>query len=315
MNISFTQPLSRAWKRMIAALFKPFDISVWFIVGFTAFLYGLTDSPFPGSGINIDDNDIQDIREFVDVPQTVWEWFQSNPFWGYVIVLGAVLLISIVLVLTWLSSRGAFMFLDNVVHRRAQVAKPWNEFRKQGNSLFIFRILFGIVVIFSFILIAALIILAVILMATETFTEFPIFLIIALGLFSLGIIVVVMYISMFLNNFVVPIMYQRSLLVLEGWRIFIKLYKQHISDFVIYGIFLFILYIGLFMGILLAGILTCCMGFLILIIPYLNAVLLLPISYTLRAYSIEFLEQFGPEFEIFPKMITDQTEPVTKQNE
>ena len=79
------------------------------------------------------------------------------------------------------------------------------------------------------------------------------------------------------------------------------------SDFVLYGLFLFALYIALGITIVLAGILTCCIGFLILVIPYLNSVILLPVSYTLRAYSVDFLEQFGSEFEIYPKEHEDKS--------
>jgi hypothetical protein len=46
---------------------------------------------------------------------------------------------------------------------------------------------------------------------------------------------------------------------------------------------------------------TCCIGFLLLIIPYIGSVVLLPVFYTFRAFSIEFLEQYGEEFVLFPK--------------
>ena len=43
------------------------------------------------------------------------------------------------------------MFLDNVVHNRAEIAKPWREFRKEGDSLFLWRLVFGIVAIAIFV--------------------------------------------------------------------------------------------------------------------------------------------------------------------
>jgi hypothetical protein len=36
-------------------------------------------------------------------------------------------------------------------------------------------------------------------------------------------------------------------------------------------------------------------------IPYIGSVILLPVSYTFRAFSIEFLAQFGEKFDVFPK--------------
>jgi hypothetical protein len=38
MTIRFMEPLGRAWQRMKQALFRPFDIHKWFVVGFNAFL-------------------------------------------------------------------------------------------------------------------------------------------------------------------------------------------------------------------------------------------------------------------------------------
>ena len=39
------------------------------------------------------------------------------------------------------------MFLDNVVHDRAQVLAPWHEYRKEGNSLFVWMLALSAVVI------------------------------------------------------------------------------------------------------------------------------------------------------------------------
>ena len=36
------------------------------------------------------------------------------------------------------------MFLDNVVHDRVEIARPWREYQKEGNSLFVWRLLFGL---------------------------------------------------------------------------------------------------------------------------------------------------------------------------
>jgi hypothetical protein len=310
MNISLTQPLGQAWRRMTEALFKPFDISVWFVVGFNSFLAGLTDSYFPGTGGKFKNDDFHEVRDFFDCPETIWDWLQTNPFWTSLILLGSLLLILLFFVFIWLSSRGAFMFLDNVILKQALVAKPWRDFQKQGNSVFIWRILFSLLVIVFIIFLAGAIILSVILGKTQEFTEFPIFLIIILSILFLLVILASLYVSMFLNNFVIPIMYQRKISVLKAWVVFLKLFKANIGHFLLYGLFLLILYFGLGIGIVVAGVFTCCLGFLLIIIPYIGSVVLLPVSYTFRAYSVEYLSQFGPEFEIFPKEPEGDSEKV-----
>jgi len=45
---------------------------------------------------------------------------------------------------------------------------------------------------------------------------------------------------------------------------------------------------------------TCLIFFVLLMIPYISSVVLLPVSYTYRAYSLEFLAQFGPDYSLFP---------------
>ncbi|HSA94906.1 MAG TPA: hypothetical protein VLJ16_02560, partial [Acidobacteriota bacterium] len=50
-----------------------------------------------------------------------------------------------------------------------------------------------------------------------------------------------------------------------------------------------------------AGLVTCCVGWFLLIIPYIGTVITLPFWYLLRAFSLEFLAQFGPDYDVFAK--------------
>ena len=76
--------------------------------------------------------------------------------------------------------------------------------------------------------------------------------------------------------------------------------------FLLYGIFILVLGILVVISVIIFGFVTLCIGFLLLIIPYISSVLLLPVSYTFRAYSVEFLEQFGDDFKIYPKQEEDE---------
>ena len=109
------------------------------------------------------------------------------------------------------------------------------------------------------------------------------------------------YISLFLNDFVVPIMYKYELNASRAWGKFLNLFGTHFWYFILYGLFIFVLVIFVVFLVISFVLMTCCLGGVLLIIPYIGSVLFLPVSVTFRALSIEFLEQFGPEFEIFPK--------------
>jgi hypothetical protein len=53
---------------------------------------------------------------------------------------------------------------------------------------------------------------------------------------------------------------------------------------------------------LAVGLLTCCFGLILLVIPYVGTVLTLPL-HTLAVYlSLEFLGQFGDDFRLLPPL-------------
>ncbi len=301
MNINYFDPLSRAWHRMVIALFKPFDLGKWFVVGFTAFLAGLTDSHGGGgnSGAKFDRH--YDFGYVVDFPRTAWEWLQDHQGWFTLIIFAMLTIIGIIILLTWLSSRGKFMFLDNVVHNRAKVTQPWHEFKNEGNSLFLWRVVFGFIILATIILFAVQSFMIAIDIYDRGFEPEFLAPIIGMGLLLLLVILVIAYISTFLNNFVIPLMYKNHISANQAWRRFLPLFSKHWGYFILFGLFLLVLYIVTVIIVITAGLLTCCIGFLLMIIPYIGSVVLLPISYTFMALGPEFLAQFGPEYDIFPR--------------
>lgn len=302
MNIDFVNPLSRGWGRMKKALFQPFNLKKWFVVGFTVFLAELTEGPNGNGTTGIHEKRHGDFGDVINFPGFAWEWLMNHPFWFGLIIIGIVCFIAFIILLTWLSSRGKFMFLDNVVYDRALVVNPWYEFRMHGNSLFLWRLGFGLIClgIIVLLLVAGFILAANIYHQTLKIHE-SVLLGIGLGLVVLAAICIIAYISMFLNNFIVPIMYKNGIKTTQAWQHFLQIFSRYPFHFILYGLFLLVLYIVVVIAVIIAGFLTCCIGLFLLMIPYINAVVLLPISYTFRAYSVEFLEQFGPEFKIFPE--------------
>ena len=285
---------------MKKALFHPFDIQKWFVVGFTAFLAGLLNgNPSANFSNSIDKRNIN-VDNIERIPQIVMEWINTHPFL-FILILAVIVFVFILLViLTWLSSRGSFMFLDNVVGDRARVSAPWHQFRFLGNSLFLWRIGFGLLcflVTLPFVVLSILTLLP--LMHGPGAGGYLIIFICLVGVTVL-LSLIAAYISMFANNFVVPIMYKHNLQVIAAWKVFIPILKSNLLHFLFYGLFLLLLGIGVGIAVIFTGCVTCCLFFILLMIPYINAVVLLPVSYTYRAYSLEFLAQFGPEYSLFP---------------
>jgi hypothetical protein len=299
MTILFMEPLSHAWNRMKIALFRPFDIHKWFVLGFNAFLAGLMDAS-NGSGGGRGGKG-GSFGEFIHFPQTAWAWLMDNPGWAVAILFLSVAAIVLGVVLTWVSSRGVFMFLDSIVHDRVEIARPWREYRKEGNSLFVWRLLFGLVCIALFAGLAAwFFIQGAALYDSGHSRAFPIALIFSLGLLALVILLVCGYISLFLKDFVAALMYKNRISAGEAWKIFLGLFGKHAFHFLGYGILLFLLMLVFVFVVIVTGLITCCIGWLLLVIPYIGTVVTLPFWYTLRAFSLEFLAQFGPEYNVFP---------------
>ena len=302
MSISYSYPLSNGWKQMKKALFQPFDISKWFRVGFTAWLAGLTDCRGGSSGNNNSHLGMHDQwNGFFNFPQTAWSWLMEHPVIFNLIIVGIVLLIVIAIVVTWVSSRGKFMFLHNVIHDKSEINEPWHEYKKEGNSLFLWQFSFGL---FAFAVFMIFLIYCFVTAKNLYYADLPgvaVFWSVAMMVLMLiGYFIIFGYISLFLKDFVVPIMYKHRVGVIKGWGEFLKLFFPHFFAFIGYGLFIFILGITVIIAVIFFALFTCCIGLLLIAIPYIGAVILLPISYTFRAFSIEFLAQFGDRYNVLP---------------
>jgi len=287
---------------MKKALFQPFDITKWFRIGFTAWLAGLTDCNGGSGSGNTNVNDKTDWVEFFNFPQTAHEWLLENPLWFGLIIAGLILIFIIVTILVWISSRGKFMFLHNVALEKSDISIPWHEYRKEGNSLFLWNFFYGWVTFLSFMAFLVHCFLTAKMLFFGDFDQLAVLGSIAgLVLILIAYIIVFGYISTFVDSFVIPIMFKNRVGILNGWSQFLSLLAKNIFSFILFGLFYFVLGIGIVIAVIFFALLTCCIGLLLLAIPYIGAVVLLPVSYTIRAFSIEFLSQFGDEYNVFPK--------------
>lgn len=311
MSIHYIEPLSRGISRTKKALFNPVDLRKWFTVGFAAFLASLVDvkisSGFPDPSLKRTAN--FNLEQVLYFPQRAWEWLGNHPLWSAVIAFALFVFLVFMVVITWLSARGKFVFLDNVVRGQARIVAPWYEYRNEANSFFWWNLFWGIVtsavtliyIIYCFVIMQGI---------YETSGQgraliYPAILA-GMGLFAISLVSTFFYVL--LRDFVSQIMYRNRI---PGWRAiqaFLPLLSNRFIHFLGYGIFRMILMILIITGVLICGCATCCIGFLILAIPYIGAVVLLPISYAMRAFSVEFLEQFGPEFQMFPVPDSDAAE-------
>jgi hypothetical protein len=312
MRIEFWGALARAWGRMKLLLFRPLDARRWLVLSFCAWVAALLDGSgggpkgggvkwSPGShGGRVDPTAAADaLREAWTQIVAGWHWVLGH--WGATLVLflGLPLLVALILVLVWVTSRFKLIYLDNVVRGRAEVVEPWTRLGSLGDSLFAFRVGFGLATLAAGGALFAL-------LATLGFVSFASGLrglsltsLAVAGLVFLGFVVVVAYISLFLRAFVVPIMYRHNLSAMAAWRAFLPWLSADPASFVLYGLFVLLLFLLAAVTVVAFGLSTCCLGFVILWIPFLGTVLLLPFLVTYRYLSLEFLAQFDPDLNVF----------------
>jgi hypothetical protein len=124
-----------------------------------------------------------------------------------------------------------------------------------------------------------------------------------LGALSLGGFVAILAFAFFVvlkltYDFVVPIQFSRGVSWREGWRLFWQLMSANFGNFLLYLLFQIMLHLGIFAILTLVVVLTCCIAGCFLAIPFIGTVLMLPILVFLRSYSLYYLAQYGPEFNV-----------------
>lgn len=294
-QMSLTRPLAEAWSWMVKMLFRPFDLSKWLVVGFAAWLAGLADGGGGGGGGRWTAGDAR--AEVVDGARRGWEWLMAHEVIAGLIFAGLLALLAFVVLLLWVSSRGKFVFLDNVVHDRAAIVEPWKRFRRLGNSLFAFRLV--VLVLCLPVALGILGLFAWLTFGPDGWARLEgaamVAGIAATVLLGFVVVVTTLYAVFFLDAFVVPLMYRFDLGVMAAWRRFLGLLRDRPGWFLLTGLFVFVLMLAAGSAIVVTGCLTCCLGFLLLAIPYVGTVVLLPLIVAYRAFTVSFLAQLEPE--------------------
>ena len=305
LSVSVLEPVGQALGRVKTILFKPFDIEKWFIIGFSAWLATLGQGGF---NFHLPPN-----RSQIDEPlNRIGDVFQNNlPFIITAVSVGLIIGLALSILIYWLSSRGRFMFLSCVVRNLAEVKNPWHEFKRRSNSLFVFRIVASIIMFLCMaILIAPIVIFAVFIYKDSSHMLFSRIAAITL-LSSLTILALIAFslLFKFTTDFVVPIMYLQNISCTTAWRQFLKLLSTNKTNFFLYILVQILISIAVSTIVFIAVILTCCCAACFLIIPYIGTVILLPVLVFTRSYSLYYLRQYGPDFDVFSPQILTQTAP------
>jgi hypothetical protein len=297
-RIEIFKPFGEAFELMKKILFQPFELKKWLVIGFAAWLANLGAG---GGGIgdfNYPDNRREGVQKF---NETIGQIPQPLLITGICVLICVVLLL--IVLFAWLRARGRFIFVDCVVHNRAAIVEPWKEFRAEGNSFFLFSLLVVLVVV-PVIVIAGLVLIVPFIPGRDQ-TEPGVGFWIGISLTAF-ISVCLIFVWALITQLMVPIMYRQRCRARVAFAQAMGLVSSYPGPILLYVLFLLLLAVAAVMVSCAVTCATCCIA----AIPYVGTVILLPIPVTLGAFSLLFLRQFGPDFDVWAGFIPTEFLPL-----
>ena len=305
MKLNITDPIGQAIERTTRMLFHGSSVGHWFVLGFAAWLATIGSGGGGGGFLQLP---LMFMDEGSGGDFEPWTWARDH---GSTLALLGLIAITVGLafyaLVLWLRCRFQFIFLDNVVRNRTDIAENWANFKPHGNALFGFYL--GLTVVFG---VAGLLAagagvgLAWPDIDRSSFGPAAIAGILVGGGLLAVLSVVYAIVRHLVIDFVVPIMYRRGIGPMRAIRVF----REEVLQGRVGAIALYLLLkwlLSMAAGMLASTIvcITCCIGAL----PYLSSVLLLPVTVFFRTYPLYVLGQLGPDFVMLETRTTPPPPP------
>ena len=295
-KIEILAPFNQAIELTRLILFRPFDITKWLVIGFAAFLSGWLNSG--GGSIN---------------PWSFRRWNTSNlqaptlQFRSFnmdhaglvfltVVAVFVIVALVFLIVWMWIVARGRFVFIDCLVRNRAAIAEPWREFRQEGNRFFVFLLVLMLLSLVLVALFGGLIFGLLVLWRNYRVSNVPaLFVVVPIVVFAWVAFAVVVNL---ITYFMPPVMYTRRCSPVDAARAILQLIFDDPAPFILFILLMIALWIGWIVVGCFVTCATCCLASL----PYIGTVIVLPVPVFFRSFSLLFLRQFGPPWDVWAKL-------------
>jgi hypothetical protein len=208
-------------------------------------------------------------------------------------IAGLIVLAGVMAIVLWINARGTFMYLDNVASGRADVARPWREHATPAASYFGWRLGITLAVVFVMLFAAGLVLAAAMAfvrgrfegasgaLAVAGLVPVVLLLVLAVPLLVLALLA--------LRDFVAPLQLTTGLPCGQAARVLEGLVMAHPGAFLLYLLLKLGVVVASGVVIVLGGCLTCCVGFL----PVVMQTVFQPLFFFERAFSLFLLRQMG----------------------
>jgi hypothetical protein len=321
-----TESMGPAWETMKRILFRPFNIGTWFSFGFIFFLQSCIEGGGGGNNLRLPNtngggghgggngggdtgNNLAGLAHELlhslhlggggggggagpgfgpgDLPET-----------GVLLIIVAVacvVAIPLIILMMWLGTRGQMMAIRAVATGQPGIGDQWNATRDAGGKLFKFHLaMTGIGMVFSLPLIGGGVLLAMPVIRDGAGIETILPMLIGLGVVLVLFMIPFLLVNAMARNFVAPIMLKHGLGARDGWKRFWAVGKGHMGGIFLFYVMRVLVGIGASIVGIVAGFLTCCLGFL----PVLHQTLMAPYYVFERAWTLEVLASMSPDFDV-----------------
>lgn len=296
LRIEIFKPFGEAFELMKKILFQPFDLKKWLVIGFAAWLANLGAGG--GGNFSYPNNERGEAHK---LNETIGQIPQPVLITGICVLV--CLIILFIILFAWLRARGRFILVDCIVRDRAAIVEPWQEFRAEGNSFFLFSLLVALIVV-SVIVIAGLV-LIVPFTPWRGQAEPGVWFWVNISLTAF-ISVCLVFVWTLVTQLMVPIMYRQRCRARLAFAQAVDLVSSHPGPILLYVLFLMLLVVAMVMISCVVTCATCCIA----AIPYVGTVILLPIPVTLGAFLLLFLRQFGSDYDVWAAFMPSEFLPI-----
>ena len=301
-NSSAWSALSHAFVYMKEVLFRSSSIAHWFSLGFCLWISQMGSrglSVNPPIRIKPDEmNSLAAFKGMVDESLKSLSTSLSDPEMLSGLAVTLLVSLAFAFLFLWLESRGIFMFLYRWYRPDASISEAWMQSRRNNRSFFLWRACYSLVMIFFSAGLSVFLWKAV----AEPYLaagcvwqqtiEQPL-MIAGFGFLTLSL--VGLAVKEILYDFVAPIMDAQDVGANEAWKAVFSLCNYHPLGVVGYFAVKAVCALAVAGGIGLLLVCTCCMAIIPLAMPFIGSVILLPVSFLFRGYSLFYLEGWRSE--------------------
>jgi hypothetical protein len=289
----------QAWDHTRRELF-PIRVEKWLVLGLVAFLdqCGRTFRGGGGPGGHGGGGGGPDIPghpgEWLGWIQRAGDWLAAH---AVAVAIGAMAFVlvfaAVAAVVLWLNARGVFMYVESVATGRTDIGRMWREHGPAAGSYFGWSLGITLAGLFAVLLGVGLAVSTVLAFASGRLAGtggwlllaamLPVFVLLALALPLLGLA------ALALRDFVAPLQLATGLPCGAAARLLESLAVAQPGAFVLYLLLKLLVVIASGIVVVVGGCLTCCLGFL----PIVLQIVFQPLFHFERGISLALLRQMG----------------------